>query len=763
MAKHCYLVTTCALLMTLWSSANAQGPTWSSPNQAPAPRSAAGLVFDEGRGRAVMFGGRDGATVFGDTWEWDGLTWIQRTPATSPSPRSDMAMAYDPVKGVTLLFGGNFGALQDTWRWDGTDWHQVASPITPSASASPGMTYHAGANPGLLLVSGNTYRLSGSTWIQVATSAPSGSLAFVSSTQMTFAQSGSMNSMWSWDGTAWTLNSSLSAVFGASMTYDPDRGSLIAVGGSGGGLFPTFNLHTVVGTPVAAVPGFVAWGQAGMFPLPGFNSSFLGVATCYDTVRRAVLAFGGSVTSLFPPGTATTNKLFIGPSSAPTGQWTLFVTNPTGLGARALTDMAYHSGAGAGSGRAFLFGGWDGPSIRNDIVSFDGYSWTNHGNSALTPRIQPAMCSLPTWGLVMFGGSDFGSTFFNDTSVWNGTDFAPVTPWGQVPSGRREHDMVYFAATQVVIMYGGFNGNMLAETWALNRRDLASLGSFLDWRPISSSSAPGPRAGQKMAYDARRQRVVMFGGWSQPGVLAPATTWELSYWIGGPLQTVHYAWTEITTPTAPPRRFAHGMDYDPARGVVVMTCGHGECGPGCSTQLNDIWEYDGVDWVERQPLTSKPSPREGHSFCYHPGIRRFVMQGGYNGMNYPDETWFYHAPLDSFGEGTAAMKLRCLRFPVAGQVTRFEFDSPLGFAWMNVFPEPSPAPALTLGPGLLCSTGSIYGLGGVLVDAMGPTAGLSFPLPAALAGQGLVLQGVALDTGLCLQLTEPMAVTVHSL
>lgn len=762
MASHYDFLTAGLLLTSLVSSAKPQGPTWASPNQAPPARAAAGFVFDEGRGRAVLFGGRDGTTLLGDTWEWDGLTWILRTPAHSPSPRSNMAMAYDPVKGVTILFGSNSSGLPETWRWDGTDWQQLTTPVVPVVTGTLGMTYHGGTNPGLLLVCGRTYRLNGSTWIQVATTAPGGSIAYDSVSQVTVAMSGNANSMVAWDGNAWTVISALQAPSGASMTYDPVRNALLAVGGSGGGVLPGFNLHTLVGAMLGPIPGLVGWSQAGLFPLPGFNSSFLGVATCYDTVRQAVLAFGGNVTSLLPAGTAPINKLFISPSSAPAGSWTGFATNPTGLGGRALTDMAYHSGAGAGSGRAFLFGGWDGPTIRNDIASFDGFSWTNHGTSALTPRIMPAMCSLPSWGLVLFGGSDFGSTFFNDTSVWNGTDFAPVIPWGQVPSGRREHDMVYFAATQVVIMYGGFNGNMLADTWLLGRRDLSPLGVFLDWRPISSSSAPGPRAGHKMAYDARRQRAVMFGGWSQAGVLAPATTWELSFWIGGPLQTVNYAWTEITTPTVPSRRFGHGMDYDPARGVVVMTGGQGECGPGCLTPLNDVWEYDGTNWVERQPITSKPSPRQSHAFCYHPGIRRFVLQGGYDGPNFPSETWFYHAPLDSFGSGTAGNKLRSLRFPVAGQTTRFEFDSPLGFAWLNVFPEPAPTPGLTLGPGLLCSTGSIYGMGGVLVDAMGPTAGLTFTLPTAMAGLGFVMQGWALDTGLCLQLTDPLAVTVHA-
>jgi hypothetical protein len=39
---------------------------------------------------------------------------------------------------------------------------------------------------------------------------------------------------------------------------------------------------------------------------------------------------------------------------------------------------------------------------------------------------------------------------------------------------------------------------------------------------------------------------------------------------------------------------------------------------------------------------------------------------------------------------------------------------------------------------------------------------VSFQLPASMIGQGLVAQGIALDTGMCLRLTDPLAVTIHA-
>src|SRR5262245_47751136 len=109
--RHHLLLVLAALTTTAGAHLPAQGPTWASPSNAPPGRYDHAMAFDEGRGRAVLFGGRDVAgNRFGDTWEWDGLAWSQRAPANSPAARTGCGMAYDPVRGVTVLFGGNTAA-----------------------------------------------------------------------------------------------------------------------------------------------------------------------------------------------------------------------------------------------------------------------------------------------------------------------------------------------------------------------------------------------------------------------------------------------------------------------------------------------------------------------------------------------------------------------------------------------------------------------------------------------------------------------------
>src|SRR5688572_19775570 len=82
-------------------------------------RTGQAMAHDGGRGRVVLFGGISGSAgpLLAETWEWDGATWSQRSPATSPAARFAHAVAFDAARGRTVLFGGKnaAGLLSDTW------------------------------------------------------------------------------------------------------------------------------------------------------------------------------------------------------------------------------------------------------------------------------------------------------------------------------------------------------------------------------------------------------------------------------------------------------------------------------------------------------------------------------------------------------------------------------------------------------------------------------------------------------------------------
>jgi hypothetical protein len=103
---------------------------------APSARSGHALVFDPSLGRVVLFGGLDAqtSTALGDTWTWDGTIWQQLAPITPPPARVGHALCYDVVRSRAVLFGGRDAtgtALADTWEWDGAQW----IPVLPVSSS----------------------------------------------------------------------------------------------------------------------------------------------------------------------------------------------------------------------------------------------------------------------------------------------------------------------------------------------------------------------------------------------------------------------------------------------------------------------------------------------------------------------------------------------------------------------------------------------------------------------------------------------------
>src|SRR5687767_12320479 len=98
-----------ALVLAACSAATGQAVWQRSAGPGPQPRGGAAMAYDIGRGRAVLFGGWDNATYFGDTWEWNGVAWTQIQSLVSPSPRWRHAMTYDPGRQRIVLFGGGQG------------------------------------------------------------------------------------------------------------------------------------------------------------------------------------------------------------------------------------------------------------------------------------------------------------------------------------------------------------------------------------------------------------------------------------------------------------------------------------------------------------------------------------------------------------------------------------------------------------------------------------------------------------------------------
>ncbi len=121
-----------------------------------------------------------------------------------------------------------------------------------------------------------------------------------------------------------------------------------------------------------------------------------------------------------------------------------------------------------------------------------------------------------------------------------------------------------------------------------------------------------------MVYDAKRGRVVLFGGLA--GDQRMADTWE---WDGS-------AWEQKTLTPSPPERQGFGFAYDSDRAVSVFFGGQGGAA--------QIWELDGSGWQER-PLPNLPPRLAGFAMAYDAKNKKLVGFGGFEVNDPISDTW----------------------------------------------------------------------------------------------------------------------------
>lgn len=705
-----------------------QGPEWAS-NQAhpPASPSLRRVAADPVRGRLVTFD-----TGSQRTWEFDGVAWSER--AIGQTGLSSIAggncLTFDAGRGrVVYLRWPSVGSLGSMWDWDGTTWNYVTSApaiVNAASGWQADMVHHGGSNPGLLCVhSGMTWRFANGQWSMASSWSPGGNLLYVPQTGLTYSANGYV-----WNGSSWSqVTSNWTGFNFLDWCWDPSRNQVVAHASS-----PSTGF-TAIGT--LTTPSHFSW---------TFSSNQTPQSSVEGTPpgQPAELAFDPvqGRTTLLLSLSSTSNARYVLGSSGTT--WQTFQASTARPSDRLHADLSYDPALN----RSVLFGGLgSGASgTLGDTWSFDGSYWTNHGtNLGAGPRVLARQAYLANQGTVMFGGATaIGGTFLNDTLVWNGTSWIPLFSL-QYPAPRYAHDMVSVGNTSIW-MFGGYGGTYRNDTWRLG-----SSG----WQAISTAGpTPPPRSSHRLAYDARRGRIVLFGG-QGVGATRLGDTWELVP-FGTP------TWIQMAPQQSPPGRWNHAMDYDPMRGVVVMTGGYDSL---TQTFLGDVWEYDGVTWRQRTPTGNVPSGREAAAFAWHPPAQRFVLQGGYTqgAPNYPSETSLYRATIDSQGPGMFAngFPLRTT-YPVAGRDITLSFDSPLGFGWVLVSAVPDPVGLPLLPDPLFCGGGRIHGAGGAIGDATGSPGRITFSLPASIAGFGFTAQGIRLEAPLCVSFSDPLALTPAS-
>lgn len=134
------------------------GECWEDRSQSgPAPREYPAMAFDTNCCRTILFGGQDATPHFDDTWSWDGTSWTNVSPTTSPSPRYGSGMSFDSLRQRFVLFGGSgpTNRFGETWEfaWDcvAGDWAPVNARLSPAPRIHTGLTFDESCGRSVLL------------------------------------------------------------------------------------------------------------------------------------------------------------------------------------------------------------------------------------------------------------------------------------------------------------------------------------------------------------------------------------------------------------------------------------------------------------------------------------------------------------------------------------------------------------------------------------------------------------------------------------
>ncbi len=318
------------------------------------------------------------------------------------------------------------------------------------------------------------------------------------------------------------------------------------------------------------------------------------------------------------PGVWTYSKFF--------GQWNdaLFIcVPPPGADHAALAFDEARDVLALYGGNVGTFGGFCRTLL---YESADGCNWSVAWSSLdarahRTPRscTETALTYEPNLeSILAISGAGLSRQAEGKTWTWDGEQLAG--PLGNLPPARIRHRSVFDSTSGQVVLFGGSSSGVFRDdTWEWDGRGWAEIGRTAPPRPT-------PRIDFAMTYDARRDRVVLFGG-SSAGGGRLGDTWE---WDGS-------RWSEAAAGAGSPGPLDDvAMAYDAARNETVL---FGGLGPG-GRQTTDTWLWDGAAWTRATTTSAVPPERHGHAMAYDSTAEEVVLFGGLGELDFNQPEWF---------------------------------------------------------------------------------------------------------------------------
>ena len=561
----------CANDVWILQGANGQSgsPVWVSltpSGNAPAARLHHSAVYDPNTNEMIVFGGSNCSTgYFNDVWilsnangQGGASSWIQLFP-TGPTPaaRQGATVVYDSVNNVMTLYGGDAGGTPfgDVWvlsNANGTGGTPAWSQLLPSGTAPMVRTEHTAV-----------YDSSNNRMIVFAGATTSG--ATLSDTWELTSPNGIGGSP-SWiklkpAGTPPNL------AFHSSV-YDQSLGDMYVFGGSSTSTKKLQSSdHAFVLTHANGLSSGAQWYVSG----PPVRYSQV---TFYDPSTNRMFVHGGQHSTTLTFGDYWQASGVIGSAAI---NWSQVATGG-GPGKRFGHSGLYDTS----TNRMMIFGGANGfPAVcKNDFwvlknannasASPKWVSVTPLGSAPAARMRHDAVYDPNTNSIILFGGYDCNSTYFND--VWvlsNANDVSGTPSWTQLapsgspPQARESSVAVYDSTDNILIVFGGDAGSsFFGDVWVLSNAN--GTGGTPAWTQLNPGSGPAARSGHVATYDAVNNIMTIEGGYN--GSILLSDTWTLSgaNGIGTP------AWTQLVTSTSGPVRRFHSAFYDPVSNEMVV-------------------------------------------------------------------------------------------------------------------------------------------------------------------------------------------------
>lgn len=201
-----------------------------------------------------------------------------------------------------------------------------------------------------------------------------------------------------------------------------------------------------------------------------------------------------------------------------------------------------------------------------------------------------------------------GELWFRDGNRWTRALAAG-------PSLRTLAGVAYDSRRDRIVLYGGVGARSRSDV----RSDTWEWDGTRWWR--MSDSSPGARDHHAMVFDVARGATLLFGGVTANRV----HTTETWLWAGA-------RWSLAAT-SGPTGRAGVSLAYDAARQEVILFGGV----QSDAVRVNDTWSWNGRAWTQRS--NRGPRPRNGAAMTFDARSNVVLLFGGTTGSEHLDDLW----------------------------------------------------------------------------------------------------------------------------